>query len=364
MMSANITAASTSCRRTGCSVTSAQSSGRRGRPRRSVWRSRIARYSGSERPAWRMNQTGVRSTASRRAARTRSGLAHRRTRASPGIVQRVGEHPVPAGPLAVALARLRRSAVPRRRDRDCARRAGERGHGDLALARRARRAGSPTTGSTPSATRSSGTARAPRCRAPVAPGETVELELARRGAAAAGPLPARLRPRRGAPLLVRRGRRARRSRSMSRSRRGSPSARLAVVVHGGADPATTAALAAQEEPVVERRRGRGRRTPRRGRRARRPTGRAALLDAHAEGWAAVGTAVDRRPATARRSRPWAPGGGRNPRFGAAAAAARRCSTASSRASTTGLPAYAGGGRACSTAGWRSDFDCDPVVDAS
>ena len=32
-----------------------------------------ARYSGSERPAWRMNHTGVRSTGSRRAARTRSG---------------------------------------------------------------------------------------------------------------------------------------------------------------------------------------------------------------------------------------------------------------------------------------------------
>ena len=37
------------------------------------WRSRSARYSGSERPAWRMNHTGVRSTGSRRAARTRSG---------------------------------------------------------------------------------------------------------------------------------------------------------------------------------------------------------------------------------------------------------------------------------------------------
>jgi hypothetical protein len=34
--------------------------------------SRMARYSGSERPACRMNQTGVRSTGSRRAARTRS----------------------------------------------------------------------------------------------------------------------------------------------------------------------------------------------------------------------------------------------------------------------------------------------------
>ena len=40
-----------------------------------VYRSRIARYWGSERPACRMNQTGVRSTGSRRAARTRSGDA-------------------------------------------------------------------------------------------------------------------------------------------------------------------------------------------------------------------------------------------------------------------------------------------------
>ena len=72
MMSANITAASTSYRRSGWSVTSAQSSGC---PQisKSVYRSRIARYSGSERPAWRMNQTGVRSTRSRRQARTRSG---------------------------------------------------------------------------------------------------------------------------------------------------------------------------------------------------------------------------------------------------------------------------------------------------
>ena len=72
MMSANITAASTSWRRTGWSVTSAHSSGC-SQTSKSAWRSRIARYSGSERPAWRMNQTGVRSTGSRRAARTRSG---------------------------------------------------------------------------------------------------------------------------------------------------------------------------------------------------------------------------------------------------------------------------------------------------
>jgi len=87
---------------------------------------------------------------------------------------------------------------------------------------------------------------------------------------------------------------------------------LAVQVHGGADPVTAAALAAQEEPVVE-------------------TGAAAvahlvagavpppgwsrlLLDAHEEGWEAVATAV----ATAGRDRelePWRGGGGRNPRFG-------------------------------------------------
>ena len=69
MMSANITAASTSCRRTGCSVTSAVSSAERLTSKNACC-SRIARYSGSERPACRMNHTGVRSTASRRAART------------------------------------------------------------------------------------------------------------------------------------------------------------------------------------------------------------------------------------------------------------------------------------------------------
>jgi hypothetical protein len=94
--------------------------------------------------------------------------------------------------------------------------------------------------------------------------------------------------------------------------------RLAVRVHGGDDPETKAALAAQEEPLVD-------------------TGAAAvaylvagalpppdwsrrLLDAHEEGWAAVGPALvpnggplERRRA-ARRLAPWsAPG--RNPRLG-------------------------------------------------
>ena len=85
--------------------------------------------------------------------------------------------------------------------------------------------------------------------------------------------------------------------------------RLAVVVRGGDDPETTAALAAQEEPLVEddavataylvagaipdpdwsRR----------------------ILDAHAEGYAAVGGSIEARE---RSLRPWAPGGGRNPAF--------------------------------------------------
>ena len=71
-MSAKRTAASTSCRRTGWSVTSAQSSGVFATSKNECC-SRSARYSGSERPAWRMNHTGVRSTGSRRRARTRSG---------------------------------------------------------------------------------------------------------------------------------------------------------------------------------------------------------------------------------------------------------------------------------------------------
>jgi hypothetical protein len=95
--------------------------------------------------------------------------------------------------------------------------------------------------------------------------------------------------------------------------------RLAVVVHGGSDPRTHAALAAQDEALV----------------ADEPSATAHLvagaepapewarlvLDAHADGWAAVGPAVvpaggplERRRA-ARGLHPWAPGG-RNPRLDA------------------------------------------------
>lgn len=94
--------------------------------------------------------------------------------------------------------------------------------------------------------------------------------------------------------------------------------RLAVVVHGGDDPLTSAALAAQEEAVVEED-------------AEAvahlvagavpdPDWSRRVLDAHAEGFAAVGVAIvpDGAPLGRRREASrlaaWAPGG-RSPRFG-------------------------------------------------
>ena len=90
--------------------------------------------------------------------------------------------------------------------------------------------------------------------------------------------------------------------------------RLAVRMHGAPDPDVDAALAAQEEAVVTE-----------GATAVAHLVPGALpasdwsrlvLDAHAEGYAAVGGAIE---AESRRDRrrfaAWAPGGGRNPRFG-------------------------------------------------
>jgi hypothetical protein len=85
--------------------------------------------------------------------------------------------------------------------------------------------------------------------------------------------------------------------------------RLGVVVHGGESAETRAALAAQEEPVV-------------GEDAvatahlvagaePAPDWSRRVLDAHAEGWEAVGGSIESRD---RALRPWAPGGGRNPSF--------------------------------------------------
>jgi hypothetical protein len=89
--------------------------------------------------------------------------------------------------------------------------------------------------------------------------------------------------------------------------------RLRAEVHGGPDPEVEAALAAQEEPLVF---------------ADAvavahlvpgvlpsPDWSRLVLDAHAEGWAAVGGAVDAEDrGVRRRLQAWAPGGGRNPRF--------------------------------------------------
>ncbi|MGZ8782673.1 MAG: hypothetical protein ACXWZB_04160 [Gaiellaceae bacterium] len=85
--------------------------------------------------------------------------------------------------------------------------------------------------------------------------------------------------------------------------------RLAVVVRGGATGETAAALAAQEEPLVES----------------DPVATAYLvagavpaadwsrriLDTHADGYVAVGGSIETRD---RSLRAWAPGGGRNPAF--------------------------------------------------
>jgi hypothetical protein len=92
-----------------------------------------------------------------------------------------------------------------------------------------------------------------------------------------------------------------------------PERRLEVVVHGSPDPETEAALAAQDEALVRE----------------DPVAVAhlvpgalpasdwsrLLLDAHEEGYAAVGGSVDPESrADRKRLRAWAPGGGRNPRF--------------------------------------------------
>lgn len=90
--------------------------------------------------------------------------------------------------------------------------------------------------------------------------------------------------------------------------------RLRVVVHGAPDAETQAALARQAEPPVDE-----------GAVAvahlvagalPEPDWSRRLLDAHQEGYGAVGGAiVAESRGDRRRLAPWAPGGGRNPRFG-------------------------------------------------
>jgi len=89
--------------------------------------------------------------------------------------------------------------------------------------------------------------------------------------------------------------------------------RLAVRVHGPSDPELDAALAAQEEPLV---------TDDAVAVAHlvagaipAPDWSRLMLDAHTEGYAAVGPSIEGESrAERRRLAAWAPGGGRNPRF--------------------------------------------------
>ena len=87
--------------------------------------------------------------------------------------------------------------------------------------------------------------------------------------------------------------------------------RLEVRIHGGADPTTATAIAAQDEPTVMTdgiavaHLVAGAVPP--------PDWSRLLLDAHAEGWGAVGTAIVPE-GRGRELEPWRGGGGRNPRF--------------------------------------------------
>jgi hypothetical protein len=89
--------------------------------------------------------------------------------------------------------------------------------------------------------------------------------------------------------------------------------RLQVVLHGPPDPETQAALAAQEEPLAaENAQAFAHLVPGA---APAPDWSRLLLDAHQEGYAAVGPAIQVGRGERGRFAPWAPGGGRNPRFG-------------------------------------------------
>jgi hypothetical protein len=85
--------------------------------------------------------------------------------------------------------------------------------------------------------------------------------------------------------------------------------RLAVVVHGGPDAATEGALAAQAEVPVETDAVAVAHLVAGALPA--PDWTSRILDAHAEGFAAVGGSVESRE---KALRPWTPGGGRNPGF--------------------------------------------------
>ena len=116
--------------------------------------------------------------------------------------------------------------------------------------------------------------------------------------------------------------------------------RLAVTVHGGSDDETRAALDAQEEALVEQDAVATAHLvagalP-------EPDWSSRVLDAHAEGFVAVGGSIETRD---RALQPWAPGGGRNPSF-AHPLLLPSLLAGIEPSEYEGLPAYEGSGEPC------------------
>ena len=140
-----------------------------------------------------------------------------------------------------------------------------------------------------------------------------------------------------------------------------PTRRLGVEIHGGIDAETQAALAAEEEPLVDEDAAAVAHLVPGALPA--PDWSRLLLDAHEDGYAAVGGAID---VGSRRERrllaPWAPGGGRNPRFGrpllfpSLLGGSSQARTTACRPTREVTPSSKGAP--------SSDFGRDPVVRAS
>ena len=208
MMSANITAASTPWRRTGWSVTSAQSSGCSQTSKSVVALADLAVL--GQRPA-RLPHEPDRRALDRLAAR---GADEKRLGTRPRLASRARPRSPPAGPLLATLASTcgpGRSATRRSRSRTPAPRRGAPATSKAASYHWLDERGNPIVWDG---------LRTPLPHA-VAPGERVTLALALRGPIPPGPLPARVRPRRRAPALVRRGSATRRSSATSTWRRAS-----------------------------------------------------------------------------------------------------------------------------------------------
>src|SRR5215210_5132956 len=255
-----------------------------------------------------MNQTGVRSVGSRRAARTRRGSVMAAVGYPGDAASRRASRPRRTA--RGSLARLRAARLPRGRGGRGGGPDPERRHRHVALPRRPRREALLPL------------ARRPRQRARVGraarrlprPGRTRRRARGRRRAGSGLAAAARGRAGRyrlafdlveehrfwfaevgSAPLEL----------EVDVAPRIAER-RLRVVVRGGEDAETAAALAAQEEPLlaedaVATAHLVAGAVP-------APDWSRRLLDAHAEGYAAVGGSIEARD---RALRPWAPGGGRD-----------------------------------------------------